>query len=157
MLPCVIIRVILTDFISENKTDKLTPAVYFFDQGIIETGKRSRRDGVTKRLKRNDHVKLAIEKLPCGKVHGSDLFMFVRGTFCLLRIIRIASALISANRFFDVDGGCIIFQDAPKEMLVVRAHFIFRSEEALCKAFFGITNCLVAGNVPVADKWCDLR
>ena len=69
MLPCVIIRVILTDFISENKTDKLTPAVDFFDQGIIDTGKRSGGDGVTKGLECHDHVKFAIEKLPLTKVH----------------------------------------------------------------------------------------
>ena len=129
MLPCEIIRVILTSCISEKKTKRLTPVIDFFYQGIIESRKRACGNGVAQRLERYDHVELAIEKLPLGKIHSRDLFVLIRRALGLLGIVGITAAFVTTDGLFHVDGLSIVFKYAPKKMLIIRAHFIFRSEK----------------------------
>ena len=106
----------------------------FFYEGIIKSGKRAGGNCMSQWLKCQDHVHPAVEKLPLCKVHSGDLFMLFCGTLSLFGVIGIAAPFVTADGFFDINRGRIIFQDAPEKVLIICAHFIFRPEKPFCKA-----------------------
>ncbi len=83
--------------------ESLASFVYFFYEGVIKSGKWAGGKGMAQGLKGHDHVHLAVKELPCGKIHVCDLFMLTGGSFDSLGRFGISAALISADRFLDVD------------------------------------------------------
>ena len=62
--------------------------------------------------------------------------MLIGGALCLLGIVGIAAAFITADRFFHINGPGIVFENTPKEVFIICANFIFRSEKTFCKTVF---------------------
>ncbi len=87
----------------------------------------------------------------------SDLFVFINGALYCLRSFRIAASLVDADGTVDIYSLCLIFEDTPKEMLIIRTNLVLRSVETLLKILLRVADSLVAGNVAVAYKGSYLR
>ena len=144
-------RIVLTVSISVFFYGKLTPAIDFFYEFIIESGSLPGRKLRPEGLKRHDHIKMTVKKLPLRQVHPGYLLMLLCGPFYVRRAFGITAALISADGLFEINGFRAVFQNTPEKMLIIGPDFVLGPVKSFREAEPGIQDCLVAGNIPVAD------